>query len=280
MTMVMHDGLGTTFAIIILAATIASAVLLAVTLSLQSRSSFAAKILGFLALALVAVQAVHTFEHIIQVTNWARNPLAPGWMSSYAHRAAAGLAQLAEHVQVTGTAMGMELLHLFGNVIFMICAIALWRTRGGSSSRILLRFQALHVLEHITLTVTAATGRPAWGASTLFGQLSGAELTTFRIWWHFTMNAIGFLLALLVLKRPAAGATGVIGVRGSVVALLAAFAVSYMPVIAAFSTPAVPGYPSIQAVVTGLSGWLLVLLTPLVVTMAAELGFALSRSRK
>ena len=94
------------------------------------------------------------------------------------------------------------------------------------------------------------------------------------------MNAIGFLLALLVLKRPAAGATGVIGVRGSVVALLAAFAVSYMPVIAAFSTPAVPGYPSIQAVVTGLSGWLLVLLTPLVVTMAAELGFALSRSRK
>jgi hypothetical protein len=62
-----------------------------------------------------------------------------------------------------------------------------------------LLFQGLHFIEHIVLTVTVFASGTGWGASTMFGRWSGTELSSHRVWWHFTINGIATAIAITAL---------------------------------------------------------------------------------
>ena len=95
-------------------------------------------------------------------------------------------------------------MHLVGNTIFFVGVLALFvlaretRTRNRSIQGAVL-FQGLHFLEHILLTATVFVTGTAWGASTMFGRWSGSELSSHRVWWHFTVNAIATAIVLSAL---------------------------------------------------------------------------------
>ncbi|MEC9473275.1 MAG: DUF6008 family protein, partial [Actinomycetota bacterium] len=99
---------------------------------------------------------------------------------------------------------GAEFLHLLGNTIFLVGVLALFvlgretRIRSRSIQGAVL-FQSLHFLEHILLTATVFVTGSGWGASTMFGRWSGSELSSHRVWWHFTVNAIATAIALSAL---------------------------------------------------------------------------------
>ena len=78
--------------------------------------------------ALVAVggltfQAVHGFEHAVQFARWLGSPASPPWMSSWALAGRDGLAAAFGPSPM----VGMELLHLIGNAIFLAGLLALRR---------------------------------------------------------------------------------------------------------------------------------------------------------
>lgn len=217
-----------------------------------------------LGIALTAFQAFHTLEHLLQLRQWFAAPWQQGWMSPIAHQTSVGLAAIADGLGLTGTGLGMELLHLVGNIVFLVGVLALWRAGLGGLSIVLIVFKAMHLLEHTTLTLTALAGLPAWGASTFFAQLSGAELSTYRVWWHLVMNAAAFALAVAVILKVKARPTWL-------VAGLTCAALTALPVIYATTTPGQPGYSQILDLLGQPGGWVALLLSPVVVTVAAAL---------
>jgi len=115
-------------------------------------------------------------------------------MSPLAKQAAAGLESIAANTFGFRDfpTLGMELLHLVGNTLFLLGVLALligtpFSNRRGAAT-IAFVFEGTHLLEHIILTSSVLNGSPAWGSSTLFANISGAQLSTHRIWWHFVMN--------------------------------------------------------------------------------------------
>jgi hypothetical protein len=162
-------------------------------------SAYLAVVAGF------ALQSFHSFEHVIQVVFWGKNPYAPGYMSPVAKKAAAGLESIAAStLGWTGrSTLGMELLHLVGNTLFLLGIAALLigspfaAKRAGAT--LAFTFEGLHLLEHVILTATTVAGYPAWGNSTLFNTISGAQLSSHRIWWHFVMNIAALALFALAI---------------------------------------------------------------------------------
>jgi hypothetical protein len=96
-------------------------------------------------------------------------------------------------------------LHLVGNTLFMsgviamvvLAAAAKVRSRATTGTLI---FQGFHLAEHTLLTATLFIGGTGWGASTLFGTLGGSQLSTHRVWWHFTVNAVATVAGLLAVR--------------------------------------------------------------------------------
>lgn len=162
-----------------------------------------------LALAVTAVGLVgqigHVQEHVAQVIYWLWHPHEPGWMTPLGDSLARGYGQL------TGTdpAVGMEVLHLVGNFIFLaglVGAVLATRHMASSSAhrwaRMGVIMQGIHGLEHVALTVTAAAGLPPVGLSTWFGLLdAGPGLWTYRVWWHFLANVIGTIVFTVVVAK-------------------------------------------------------------------------------
>jgi hypothetical protein len=151
----------------------------------------------------VGFQVVHLFEHLLQLGYWGLHPAEPPWLTPWA---AAGRDILA----VGGhPSTGSELLHLLGNLIFLVGVVGLWgfTTRSGVPSvrltalRAAFLVQSFHVGEHVLLTVSWILAGEALGFSTLFGSLSGPALFTFRIWWHFLINLAGTALAVRALFK-------------------------------------------------------------------------------
>lgn len=101
-------------------------------------------------------------------------------------------------------ALGMELLHLIGNTIFMagLGALAVVYTARGYAStefrnlRIALTVQGIHLLEHIALTLTVIFAGQAIGVSTFFGGIEGPLLSSWRVWFHFLINLFASWYAL------------------------------------------------------------------------------------
>lgn len=158
----------------------------------------------------VVGQVGHFQEHVAQVGYWVANPYSPAWMTPWATGLADGMGQ----VDPTKPTLGMEILHLTGNFIFLAGLVGITqitrRVLGELKTRKWARMgvwmQGLHGLEHVVVTLSVAMGSSrAIGLSTWFGMIEpGPALVTYRVWWHFVANLIGtaiFAMALYHLWR-------------------------------------------------------------------------------
>jgi hypothetical protein len=144
-------------------------------------------------------QIGHVQEHIAQVGYWVGHPNAPGWMTPWGTGLARGFGQ----VDPTKPALGMEILHLTGNFIFLAGLVAVMLithrardTKARRWARMGTWMQTIHGLEHLSLTLSVAFGaKRAIGLSTWFGAIHpGPGLWTYRIWWHFLANVLGSVI--------------------------------------------------------------------------------------
>jgi hypothetical protein len=151
-----------------------------------------------------AFQLSHFSEHLAQAGYWITHSDEAPWMTPWAAALADSFGRLA-----SGTpSFGMEALHLVGNTIFLAAAVAILAvvrrapTDSRRPARIGVVAQAVHVAEHVSLTVSVLMTRRALGFSTLFGTLDpGPRLWSYRVWWHLSINAIATTLAAIALIR-------------------------------------------------------------------------------
>jgi hypothetical protein len=141
-------------------------------------------------------QIGHLQEHVAQAAYWLGHPNSPAWMTPWGSGMAKGFGRV-DHSKPT---LGMEILHLTGNFIFLSGLVAVMvvtrrspRTQARRWGKMGVWMQGIHGLEHLSLTLSVWFGADqAIGLSTWFGQLQpGAGLTTYRIWWHFIANVMG-----------------------------------------------------------------------------------------
>jgi hypothetical protein len=165
-------------------------------------------------------QIGHASEHFFQVGYWVGHPQHFPWMTPWGDGLARGFGQIAP----SRPSLGMEILHLVGNFIFLaglVGVVVLTRPLAASAGRRWGRMgvwmQGIHGLEHLSLTLSVAFGAGrAIGLSTWFGLIPpGPGLWTYRIWWHFLANLLGtaiFAVALAYLwgeRRDVAATYGV-----------------------------------------------------------------------
>lgn len=153
----------------------------------------------------VLFQGFHTIEHLIQTIYWFNNKWSLPYMTPIAKSIAAGLETIHRRAIdiTTAPTLGMELLHFYGNLIFFIGILGIYLSNTFIHRKNMIKypllFEGLHLLEHTTLLGSVLLGASPWGASTLFSQLTGSQLSTHRIWWHFIMNIVAFTLTVLAL---------------------------------------------------------------------------------
>lgn len=181
-------------------------VLLSLVVGVVSKGKRRDSALASVVVGAVGFQVFHFFEHALQVGYWLIYPQRKPWFTPWAQTGVDGLAYWCQLWPGKGAAgqRGAELLHLIGNGIFLSGIIAMFvlarlknvhqRSIGGA-----LLFQGLHFVEHIILTTTVFVTGTGWGASTMFGRWSGTELSSHRVWWHFTINGIATAIALTAL---------------------------------------------------------------------------------
>jgi len=151
----------------------------------------------------LAFQVVHVLEHVLQLGFWVAKPGEKPWLSSWAAGTADGLQYFCSLVPLadTPTSIGVEMLHLTGNVIFL-GALTAWQIAMRSSNRsiqalnIAERVQLFHVAEHLLLVGTLVLSGKALGISTAFGFIGGSSLVALRVWFHFGINAVATIFAL------------------------------------------------------------------------------------
>lgn len=137
-------------------------------------------------------QVVHAMEHVLQAGYWLLHPADAPWLTPWATLGRDALARAADGHPGSGN----ELLHLAGNVAFLVGVVALARLRTHDDRveprwlRAALVIQGLHVTEHLALTLTWFATGEAVGVTTLFGVLHGTTLTTARVWSHFMLNVV------------------------------------------------------------------------------------------
>ena len=157
-------------------------------------------------------QIGHLQEHIAQVGYWVGHPNAKPWMTPWGMGLADGFGQ----VDSSKPSLGMEILHLTGNFIFLagLAGVVVLTRRAGRTQarrwgRMGVWMQGIHGLEHLSLTLSVALGASqAIGLSTWFGTMqNGPGLWTYRIWWHAIANLMGsaiFAMSLYHLWRERA----------------------------------------------------------------------------
>lgn len=157
----------------------------------------------------VVGQIGHLAEHVAQVGYWIGHPNAPSWMTPWGNGLARGFGQ----VDKSKPSLGMEILHLDGNFIFLsgLAAVMVITRRARTTrtrywGKMGVWMQGIHGLEHLSLTLSVWWGaKKAIGLSTWFGLLAaGPGATTYRVWWHFIANVMGsfiFMMALVHLRR-------------------------------------------------------------------------------
>lgn len=161
----------------------------------------------------LAFQVGHFAEHAIQFGIWILGDLSnicgrdTPWMSPW----------VTEMVRQGGTMlfptadaprrmmMGMEVLHLIGNSIFLVSLGCMYYCIRSKWIRWALYIEGFHLYEHLMLTVTAYfLGKPV-GLSTLFGGsgiIGSREFAVgYRVSWHFAMNLLPMPLAMIGLME-------------------------------------------------------------------------------
>lgn len=146
----------------------------------------------YAALVALGVQGIHFIEHIAQFGYWFAHPTEAPWMTPWAHEAMGWLA-IGGNIK-----LGMESLHLIGNLIFLggVMALLVWFRSQDTEGVDLVNIrrartiQTWHVLEHIALTSTVIMFGKGIGVSTLFGLVDGPVLFSTRVWFHFLINLV------------------------------------------------------------------------------------------
>ncbi len=165
----------------------------------------------------VIFQVGHFAEHLVQFGVWAFGEGKTPYMSPVAkklsHELGRGLIAKDDAICGPGETvtprqmmMGMEVLHLIGNSIFLATIAGIfYYWRDSKLIRWALYIEGFHLYEHIMLTSTAYFLKTPIGLSTLFGgakAMGGAEfLVTYRVGWHFVMNLIPSILVMIALGR-------------------------------------------------------------------------------
>lgn len=156
------------------------------------------------AVALIGVGVVgqigHFQEHIAQAVYWIAHPYTEAWMTPWANSFSRGMGQ----VDASKPMLGMEVLHLTGNLIFLAGLVGIMqitrrvgrRLESRKWARMGVWMQGIHGVEHLVLTLSVALGAGrAIGLSTWFGVVEpGVALTTYRVWWHFVANLVGTVI--------------------------------------------------------------------------------------
>ncbi|MGX0966075.1 hypothetical protein AB7M63_006524 [Bradyrhizobium japonicum] len=157
----------------------------------------------------LAFQVGHLAEHAVQFAVWILGDYSnvcgrdTPWMSSW----------VTEMVRQSGAIMfpavdarrqmmmGMEVLHLIGNSIFLVSLGCLYYCVRSKWVRWALYIECFHLYEHLMLTSTAYfVGKPL-GLSTLFGGsdiIGSREFAVgYRVIWHFAMNLLPMPFAMI-----------------------------------------------------------------------------------
>lgn len=153
---------------------------------------------GVIGIGLVG-QVGHVQEHVAQAGYWIANSGSKPWMTPWGDSLARGYGQ----IDASKPSLGMEILHLVGNFIFLagLAGVVLITARVRNSrarrwGKMGVWMQGIHGVEHVVLTLSVAFGASrAWGLSTWFGALpAGPGLWTYRIWWHGLANLVGSIV--------------------------------------------------------------------------------------
>lgn len=154
----------------------------------------------------LAFQVVHVVEHGLQVAVWAAEPAAQPWISPWAAETATGVGHWCSILAPASSPnpLGTELLHLYGNVIFLaglVVLVGLPRLADHRLARAAVLIQGLHVLEHVVLSGTLVATGSAFGLSTQLDQVLPLGASTTRVLFHFGINAVATAYALAAVRR-------------------------------------------------------------------------------
>jgi len=186
----------------------------------QARVENNAQFRNLLAIAVglgLAFQVGHFAEHAVQFGVWLFGKSQ--WVvSTFCGRDAPYMSRpVTEMVSLMGSylfpndnparqmMMGMEVLHLIGNSIFLLTIAGVLCFIPTKLVRYAFYIEGFHLCEHLALTVTAYyVGKPI-GISTLFGQsttLWGKEAAVgYRVTWHFLMNLLPMPLVMIAMMQ-------------------------------------------------------------------------------
>jgi hypothetical protein len=172
----------------------------------------------------LSFQVGHFAEHAIQFGVWVLGDLSnicgreTPWMSPWVTEMVgqAGLLLFPTADAPRRMMMGMEVLHLIGNSIFLVSLGCLYFCVRSKWIRWALYIEGFHLYEHLMLTLTAFfVGKPI-GLSTLFGGsgiIGSREFAVgYRVTWHFAMNLLPMPFAMIglmehVRREAASGST-------------------------------------------------------------------------
>jgi hypothetical protein len=165
-------------------------------------------LLGTVAAVGLLFQVGHFAEHAFQFVVWVLGDLSnicgrdTPWMSPWASELVRqiGLVLFPTEDMARRMMLGMEVLHLIGNSIFLGSLACLYYCVRSKWVRWAFYIEAFHLYEHIMLTATAYfVGKPI-GMSTLFGGINvigDREFAVgFRVSWHFAMNLLPMPFAM------------------------------------------------------------------------------------
>lgn len=158
-------------------------------------------------------QIGHFIEHAVQFVVWCLGDMSQicgrnsPWMSPVATVLVRnlGLALFPAADVPRQMMLGMEVLHLIGNSIFLSSLICLYYCAPTRWTRWAIYIETFHLYEHIMLTASAYfVGKPI-GLSTLFGgtfTFGNPEFAVgFRVTWHFLMNLLPMPFAMIGLMK-------------------------------------------------------------------------------
>ncbi len=164
--------------------------------------SWPLRIFVILTVTAILFQYGHFVEHIIQVSAWIAGYIQAPYMTEFGHMLSGwlGTAFFAGDEPERIQRLGMELLHLIGNIVFFLGTLGLWLLVRTRLTLAALAVQSFHLFEHVSLTLSSVFIDKAIGLSTLFGMpMSNFASVTYRVWWHFMFNAIPTLLVTCAL---------------------------------------------------------------------------------
>lgn len=156
----------------------------------------------------LAFQVGHFFEHFLQFAIWVLGTASEicgrdtPWMSPWAVDLVRFIGNFFFPADNAARQMmlGMEVLHLIGNSIFLVALAALYYCVRNKWVRWGFYIELFHLYEHIMLTTSAIyVGKPI-GMSTLFGAVGGFEKEAavgIRVTWHFLMNLLPMPFAMI-----------------------------------------------------------------------------------